>query len=149
MTRKTLVLFIILPAILVSAIAVTFVVWNKISSEEPETEEVAEVKDDIEEEVYIYSLDAFIVNLAGKQGRRFLRATIDLELKNKNLAGKLDKRLSQMRDCILMILTTKRFEDVNTIEGKTALRNEIKTKLNSLLEDEDIINIYFVEFVIQ
>lgn len=142
MTRKVLVLFIILPAIILSIIAATFVVWNKISSETQK-----EAEENIEKT--IYPLETFIVNLAGKDGRRFLRATIDLELRDKSLAGKIDKRLSQIRDCILMLLPTKRFEDINSIEGKIGLRNEIMTKLNSLLKEGSITNIYFAEFVIQ
>ena len=147
MTRKMLVLFIILPAIIVSIIAATFVVWNKISLEEPGTEEVAE--ENIEKIISIYSLDTFIVNLADKGGRRFLRLTIDLELKDESLAGEIDKRLSQIRDSILMIIPTKRFEDINSVEGKIALSDEIMTKLNSFLKDGSITNIYFVDFVIQ
>jgi flagellar FliL protein len=150
MSRKKLVVFIIIPAIIVSIIAATFVVWNKISSKEPGTEEIAEEK--IEKTISIYSLDAFIVNLAGKGGRRFLRATLDLELRelrDKSLAGEIDKRLSQIRDSVLMILPTKMFEDINSVEGKIALRAEIMTKLNSLLKEGSITNIYFVEFVIQ
>lgn len=147
MTRKMLVLFIILPAIIASIIAATFVVWNKISSKEPGTEEVAE--ENIEKIISIYSLDTFIVNLADKGGRRFLRVTMDLELKDESLAGEIDKRLSQIRDSILMIIPTKRFEDINSVEGKIALSDEIMTKLNSFLKDGSITNIYFVEFVIQ
>jgi len=147
MSRKVLVLFIIIPAIIVSIIAATFVVWNKISSEEPGTEEVAE--ENIEKITSIYYLDTFIVNLADKGGRRFLRVTMHLELRDTSLAGEIDKRLSQIRDSVLMILPTKRFENINSVEGKIALRAEIMTKLNSLLKDGSITNIYFVEFVIQ
>ncbi|MDL1983696.1 MAG: flagellar basal body-associated FliL family protein [Deltaproteobacteria bacterium] len=97
----------------------------------------------------VYSLDTFIVNLADKGGRRFLRVTMDLELKDESLAGEIDKRLSQIRDSILMIIPTKRFEDINRVEGKIALSDEIMTKLNSFLKDGSITNIYFVDFVIQ
>ena len=48
-----------------------------------------------------------------------------------------------------MILPTKRFDDIRTVEGKTSLRNEILAKLNSLLGLEGVANIYFTEFVIQ
>ena len=48
-----------------------------------------------------------------------------------------------------MILPTKEFEDINSVEGKIALRDEIITKLNSFSKDAIITNIYFVEFVIQ
>ena len=153
MTRKMLVLFIIIPLIFVSVGAVSFVVWNKTSffssqtEKESESEKVPENNSEVIRSVY--SLDTFIVNLADKGGRRFLRVTMDLELKDESLAGEIDKRLSQIRDSILMIIPTKRFEDINSVEGKIALSDEIMTKLNSFLKDGSITNIYFVEFVIQ
>lgn len=147
MTRKMLVLFIIIPLIFVSVGAVSFVVWNKTSFFSSQTEKVPENNSEVIRSVY--SLDTFIVNLADKGGRRFLRVTMDLELKDESLAGEIDKRLSQIRDSILMIIPTKRFEDINSVEGKIALSDEIMTKLNSFLKDGSITNIYFVEFVIQ
>ena len=152
MTRKMLVIFII-SLIFVSVGAISFIVWNKTSffssqtEKESESEKVPENNSEVIRS--IYSLDTFIVNLADKSGRRFLRVTMDLELKNERLAGEIDKRLSQIKDSILMILPTKRFEDINSVEGKIALSDEIMTKLNSFLKDGSITNIYFVEFVIQ
>lgn len=147
MTRKKLIIFIIIPLIFVSVGAVFFVVWNKTSFFSSQTEKVPENNSEVIRSVY--SLDTFIVNLADKGGRRFLRVTMDLELKDESLAGEIDKRLSQIRDSILMIIPTKRFEDINSVEGKIALSDEIMTKLNSFLKDGSITNIYFVEFVIQ
>lgn len=147
MTKKKLVIFIIIPLIFVSVGAVSFVVWNKTSFFSSQTEKVPENNSEVIRSVY--SLDTFIVNLADKGGRRFLRVTMDLELKDESLAGEIDKRLSQIRDSILMIIPTKRFEDINSVEGKIALSDEIMTKLNSFLKDGSITNIYFVEFVIQ
>jgi flagellar FliL protein len=126
--------------------AVSFV-WNKTSFFSFQTEKVPENNSEVIRSVY--SLDTFIVNLADKGGRRFLRVTMDLELKDESLAGEIDKRLSQIRDSILMIIPTKRFEDINSVEGKITLRDEIMTKLNSFLKDGSITNIYFVDFVIQ
>ncbi len=147
MTRKKLIIFIIIPLIFVSVGAVSFVVWNKTSFFSSQTEKVPENNSEVISSVY--SLDTFIVNLADKGGRRFLRVTMDLELKDESLAGEIDKRLSQIRDSILMIIPTKRFEDINSVEGKIALSDEIMTKLNSFLKDGSITNIYFVDFVIQ
>jgi flagellar FliL protein len=147
MTRKKLIIFIIIPLIFVSVGAVFFVVWNKTSFFSSQAEKVPENNSEVIRSVY--SLDTFIVNLADKGGRRFLRVTMDLELKDESLAGEIDKRLSQIRDSILMIIPTKRFEDINRVEGKIALSDEIMTKLNSFLKDGSITNIYFVDFVIQ
>jgi flagellar FliL protein len=97
----------------------------------------------------IYSLNTFIVNLADKGGTRYLRVTMDLELGNPELKDELNKRLPQVRDSLLMILPTKRYEDISTVQGKTALRDEMLKTLNNFLAQGKIINIYFKEFVVQ
>ncbi len=97
----------------------------------------------------IYSLDTFIVNLADDGRSRYLRVTMDLELVSASEESTLDDRLPQVRDSILMILPSKRFEDIASMEGKTALRNEIITKLNGMLNKNVVSNIFFTEFVVQ
>ena len=74
---------------------------------------------------------------------------MDLELGIPELESELDKRLPQVRDSILMILPSKRFEDISPVAGKIALRDEILKKLNGFLVQGEITNIYFKEFVVQ
>jgi len=145
MSKKKLIIFIIAVIVVIAVGAVYF--FSPKAEKEPESEKVSENNSEVIRSVY--SLDTFIVNLADKDGKRFLRITMDLELKDESFAEEIDKRLSQIRDSILMILPTKRFEDINNVEGKIALRDEIIIKLNSFLKDVIITNIYFVEFVIQ
>jgi flagellar FliL protein len=97
----------------------------------------------------IYGLDTFIVNLADKGGNRYLRITMDLELGVPDLEAEIDKRLPQIRDSILMILPSKRFEDISPVDGKIALRDEILQTVNGYLSQGEITNIYFKEFVVQ
>ena len=97
----------------------------------------------------IYALETFIVNLADQGGKRYLRVSIDLELGNPELEVELIKRLPQVRDSILMILPSKRFDDISSMDGKIALREEILETLNGFLTQGQITRIYFKEFVVQ
>jgi flagellar protein FliL len=131
-----------------------FMMWNKLAS--MNTQSVANAGEQpkldggLEHSLGpIFSLDTFIVNLADKGGNRYLRVTMDLELGNPNLETEIAKRMPQVRDSILMILPTKRFEDISTVQGKTALRDEILATLNGYLAQGKITNIYFKEFVVQ
>ena len=136
-----------------------FMMWNKLSVLSAQTAANADDESDqndsgeevsVEEMLGpIYALDTFIVNLANNGGNRYLRVTMDLELDNKNLESEVNKRLPQVRDSILMILPTKRVEDISSVAGKTTLRDEILEKINSYLAQGKITNIYFKEFVIQ
>lgn len=97
----------------------------------------------------LYTLDTFIVNLADQERNRYLRVTMDLELTESADANKINGRLSQVRDNILMILPSKQFEEISSMEGKTALRNEIIASLNGLFNRRLVNNIFFTEFVVQ
>ena len=131
-----------------------FLMWNKLSAINMQTNANAGVPPGqagaIEQPLgTIYALDTFIVNLADKGGNRYLRVTMDLELGIPELESELEKRLPQVRDSILMILPSKRFEDISSVEGKIALRDQILETLNGFLTQGKITNIYFKEFVVQ
>ena len=97
----------------------------------------------------LFSLDTFIVNLADQERSRYLRVTMDLEMAESTDADKIRKRLSQVRDSILMILPSKRFEEIASMDGKIALRDEIMAKVNGLFNRQVVTNIFFTEFVVQ
>jgi flagellar FliL protein len=96
-----------------------------------------------------FPLDTFIVNLAGTAGERYLKVTMELELKESGLASELERRKPQVRDTLLLLLSSKTFEDVATFRGKTKLRNEITARLNAFLAPGSIKKVYFTEFVVQ
>ncbi len=129
-----------------------FMVWSKLSDLSTPANGVVNTETDQGQTAQLgplFSLDTFIVNLADPQRNRYLRITMDLELAASSDAEKLNERLPQIRDRILMILPSKRFEEIASMEGKTALRDEIIGKLNGLFPTEVISNIFFTEFVIQ
>lgn len=97
----------------------------------------------------ITSLDTFIVNLADHDGRRFLRITMDLEYADADFAQEITRRLSQIKDKVIMILTGKKYDDINSVKGKENLRQEIMESLNGFLTTGSITYIYFTELVIQ
>jgi flagellar FliL protein len=131
-----------------------FMMWNKLSDLNAQSMANAAIQNgsagSLEHPVGpIFSLETFIVNLADKGGNRYLRVTMDLELGNPEMESEVNQRLPQVRDSILMILPTKRFEDISTVQGKTTLRDEMMETINAYLLKGKITNIYFKEFVVQ
>ena len=128
-----------------------FILWNKISQlpQDPATVEEIPVEEEENAIGPLYSLDTMIVNLADRGGKRYLRVTMALELSDPEAMTTIESRLPQVRDAILMILPTKKYDDVSTTEGKIALRKEIMEKINSLMTKGQVNNLYFTEFVVQ
>lgn len=96
-----------------------------------------------------YDLKSFIVNLAGGKGRRYLKATMSLELTDADVQKEIEKKLPQLRDEILTVLSGKTFEEVEDTLGKQRLRREIVTRVNRVLSTGKAERVYFTEFVIQ
>jgi flagellar FliL protein len=148
-------MFMLVSVLLVVTIGLAagfFMMWNKLSAMDTQ-----ENPDDSSDSGQIqaatlgplFPLETFIVNLADQGRSRYLRVTMNLELVEAKDADRLSERLPQVRDGILMILPTKRFDDIASMEGKIALRDEIIAKLNNLFANKVIANIYFTEFVVQ
>lgn len=97
----------------------------------------------------IVTLAPFIVNLADPLGRRFLRLTLDVEVNGKEAAADLNRSESRVRDAIILLLSSKSFADLASMESKIILKNEIVDRLNQIIGAGRVSNVYFTEFVIQ
>lgn len=97
----------------------------------------------------MYPLDPFIINLAGEGGKRFLKLTMELEISNEKLSEEITASLPKIKDSVLILLSSKTFEDVYTVSGKFKLRDEITSRINGFLVTGHLRNVYFTEFVIQ
>jgi flagellar FliL protein len=128
-----------------------FILWNKISEMPQNGAMYGQMPAEENESGMgpLYDLDTMIVNLADQGGKRYLRVTMALEVKDSDVVANIEKRLPQIRDAVLSILPTKKYDDVSTTDGKIALRTEIMEKINALLNKESVRNIYFTEFVVQ
>ena len=96
----------------------------------------------------IYDLDPFIVNLADADPR-FLKVTVKLELDGTLGKTEVGERMPQVRDAILILLSSKDSQGLKPTSGKLQLRDEIIQRINSLLTKGQARNAYFTEFVVQ
>lgn len=95
----------------------------------------------------VVPLETFIVNLAGAKGHKVAKVNMELELQGDRAADEIDKRKAQIRDIIIILLSSKTYEEVSTREGKNNLRNEIKDTINSFLVQGKITGVFFTEFI--
>jgi len=98
---------------------------------------------------YIYSMDPFIVNLADRDRPRYLKIRMSVESQEIKVNEEYEKRLPQLRDMILTVLSSKSYKEISDSEGKRKLREEITMKLNQLLRLFRVKTVYFSEFMIQ
>ena len=97
----------------------------------------------------MFPMDPFVVNLAGSEGKRFLKVTFSLELSTPEVHLEIKENIQKVTDSILILLSSKAFEDVYSVQGKFKLKDEITTRVNRFLVVGHIKDAYFTEFIIQ
>ncbi|HIJ50265.1 MAG TPA: hypothetical protein HPP54_04285 [Nitrospinae bacterium] len=124
--------------------------------EKPAEEVPVEVEKGAAEEIgedvnlgVMFPLAPFILNLAGSEGKRFLKVTISLELSTPEVHAELKENIQKVTDSILVLLSSKSFEDVYSVQGKFKLKDEVTTRVNRFLVVGHVKDAYFSEFIIQ
>jgi flagellar FliL protein len=97
----------------------------------------------------LYPLEGFTVNLKSDQGRRFLKATMSLELNSEEMSLELNAKDAVIRDKVIRILTSKTLEEITSKKGKQKVSEQIVDTLNTMVSDGSVQGLYFTEFVIQ
>ncbi len=98
----------------------------------------------------IVDMKPFVVNLADPGGKRYLKLTMAVDAGDEKLRQEIESRMPQIRDSILLLLTSKKYEDVAAAAGKIRLKNELLKVINRYLKGAGAVHaIYFTEFVIQ
>lgn len=97
----------------------------------------------------IADLDPFIVNLADSPEIRYLKVTMKVEADNAGTVEQIKARTPQIRDAILVLLTSLDSATARSPQGKHKLRDDITERINGLLPKKSVKSTYFTEFVIQ
>lgn len=97
----------------------------------------------------LVSLPPFLVNLADPQGRRYLKLALDIEVKDKAAADQLNKSMAKVKDALLLLLSSKTYDDLASIENKILLKKEIVERLTLVLGEQKVLRVYITEIVIQ
>ncbi len=125
---------------------------DKPGSAESASEEQAQADKDgakKNEMVRNVTLPTFLVNLADPLGRRYIKLTLDVEVDGPETEKKLDASQAKIRDAMILLLSSKSYADLATLESKQLLKMEIVNQLNLILGPNKVKNVYFTEMVIQ
>ncbi|MCP3677273.1 MAG: flagellar basal body-associated FliL family protein [Deltaproteobacteria bacterium] len=151
-------LFIIIGAVLLLLFGGGgFFAWQKFGATDsatPTTDEAVDegiVGEGSEEELgetSMVELEPFIVNLQDNTGTRYLKLTLQLEIEGAP-EEEMQSRTPQIRDSIIILLTSKSYSEVGTIEGKYLLRDEIAARTSQVMGEAKVKGVYFTQFVIQ
>jgi flagellar protein FliL len=126
----------------------TLGVENKKLSNEQAERNLASFEESLRGNPVLYTMAPFNTNLDGVP-RRLIRLDLSLEMMDEEGYEEVIGITPQARDSIMRILNAKAFNDVETVQGKLHLKNQIVTDLNASLKKGVVKNVYFNELVVQ
>lgn len=105
-------------------------------------------------EAYYFSLDPpFIVNFTGSSRARFLQVSIEGLTRDSRVKEDITKHIPQVRNNLVLLLSSKTYEELNTMEGKAGLRKQVLREIQKILEaetgKEGVEDVFFTSFVMQ
>jgi len=101
------------------------------------------------------TLETFTVNLQGDggsgSGERYLQVGIDLKVADQAVVESVKLHMPEIRNGILLLLSSKSAEQISGLEGKQKLSMEIQGQVAKPLAamGKGVIGVYFTSFVIQ
>ncbi|MBE1425158.1 flagellar FliL protein [Desulfomicrobium macestii] len=119
------------------------------TAENATAEGAEEHKAEAEQGGQLVTLDSFVVNLSDPMGRRYLKTTLDVEVANAAVAAELTAAMPKVKDTLLLLLSSKSFADISSMDKKIELKNDIVSRLNQIIGKNKVRNVYFTEFVVQ
>ena len=95
------------------------------------------------------TLPTILVNLADPLGKRYLKMTAKLEVQGANSKNMVQDKMPQIKDSMIMLLSSKSYRDLSSMEKKIRLKKQIVKRINQILQKSVVIALYFTQFVIQ
>lgn len=137
--------------LIVIAIAAVGGTWLYMSSQ-ANTTETAEIEPPpLPDPVYV-AVEPFTVNLHDERGR-ILYIGVSLKVADDAVAGRLEQHMPQVRNRILMTLTSQEAETLMTSKGKQALahtiRGAVSRPFNKRAEPLGVSDVLFTNFIVQ
>jgi flagellar FliL protein len=102
-----------------------------------------------EGESILVELKPFVVNLQDERRSRYLRIAIQLEIVGAKWEEELQKRLPQVRNRLLFLLSNKTVDEISSVDGKYRLQEEIVQHVNETLGKAIVQKTYFTDFIVQ
>lgn len=98
----------------------------------------------------IVPLEAFTVNLATGVGThpRYVRMNVSVELEQGAPDKEFDVKLPRVRDTIINLLNSKKMSEINAVEGREQLKDDIKRSVNAFMLQSKVKGVYFTNFAI-
>ncbi|NMM36036.1 MAG: flagellar basal body-associated protein FliL [Glaciimonas sp.] len=99
------------------------------------------------------NLDSFTVNLQSEDGSQYLQIAFTLQVEDDKQVEIFKQNMPQVRNRLLMLLSSKKPSEIASTEGKKKLSNEIVALLKQPFypqgKPQSVSSVFFTSFIIQ
>ncbi len=103
--------------------------------------------------LYLAIDPAFVVNLQDHGSLRFLQVSVEVMTHQRQVIDALNLNMPQVRDRLVMLLSSQTYKSVSTLQGKERLRKEALAQIRQVIQKEigepGVDAVYFTSFVMQ
>ncbi len=97
----------------------------------------------------VFQTEEYTVNIHNAGGKRFLRTQFSVEVDNKKVLTEIKSKLPIFNHTVLRVLGNLSLEELEMKGSKDKIGAQLVGALNDILNDGEVINIYFEGFVWQ
>ncbi len=121
--------------------------------EAPAKETKKKKKKDPEAKPEYVPIEAFTVNLQPENGEQYLQVQFTLQVEGAEQATLVKDNMAIVRNRVLLLLSSKKASEINTVEGKQQLASEIQAAIVEPFEkqgdEQEVSDVLFTSFIIQ
>lgn len=96
-----------------------------------------------------YEFSDIVINPAESKGQRFLVCSISIQLRHERDIADVKLKEFIIKDAINTLLSKKSVDELQSVDGRINLKQEIGIVINSILEDTATRNVFFTKYVMQ
>ncbi len=107
--------------------------WYFLGGDHGGDARAAKVEKKVSKKPLFTTLEPFTVNLQDPRGERFAQIGVTLQFDNPDVEIEIKDRLPALRNDVLMLISSKRVEDLLSMEGKQQLAQDIRLRAGRAL----------------
>lgn len=96
-----------------------------------------------------FAIENITINPAESKGQRFLVCSISFQLRDETDLGNLQRKEFIVKDAINTLLSQKTVDELQRVDTRITLKQELAIVVNSILGTTAVRNIFFTKYVMQ
>ena len=140
MNKMVRIMLVMISVILLAGIITIIVIYKSNEATKAKGPNIDEVVDSS------VDIDTMTTNL---KDNHIVQIAIKIEGNDKKAKEELTKRDFQIKDIMIDELSNMNMQDLQAEKGKQKFKTDIKNRLNKMMQDGEVVNVYITSFVIQ